>query len=52
MEAAFHKAASISKTIQIRRASHVGHSWRGKGSLISDVRGAYDKFPDFYRMGI
>ena len=25
------------KTIQIRQARHVGHSWRSKGELISDV---------------
>ena len=27
----------ISKTIQIRRARHVGHCWRSKGELISDI---------------
>ena len=29
--------SSISKTIQIRRARHMGHTWRSKDGLISDV---------------
>ena len=27
----------ITKTIQVRRARHVGHCWRSRGELISDV---------------
>ena len=27
----------VSKTIQVRRTRHVGHCWRSKGELISDV---------------
>ena len=27
----------ITKTIQVRRTRHVGHCWRSKGELISDV---------------
>ena len=28
---------SITKTIQVRRTTHAGHSWRSRGQLISDV---------------
>ena len=28
---------SITKTIQVRRTRHAGHSWRGRDELISDV---------------
>ena len=28
---------SITKTIQVRRTRHVGHCWRSRGELISDV---------------
>ena len=43
LEATPHKAAAIRphtthhKTIQVRRATHAGHSWRSRDEIISDV---------------
>ena len=40
------------KTIQVRLTRHAGHCRGSRDELISDIRGAFNKFPDFFGTGI